>query len=429
MKDCNLCGAGVVSAPAYNMASSCDTPPTQLETVTIPKNKGGDGPNDPYAPTLGAWRNTIVVYQKTKSVYLYDVNGVYTNLTGTDYASQILTMQEAITNLQTSTDTLQSDLETETTARKNTDDNLQGQIANLVTGLANETSAREATDTSLSQQVTAMATQVNEIGTQVNSQGADLQTAISNLNQSIQEETNARTATDTTIQNQVTTNTDAITALQSAVGGPDSGLVRDVFYSLTANAGSSTVDLIATTGPLNNPDTTETTIPLPVASESIAGVMNAETYIAFQSNSENVDAILNGAVALDNIPATPTQEQLTTAWSEATGKTALINRASIYDSANKKVWYYYTNTGQWVSVTSGDAPVSIATATNTSLGVTMGSTEEGQIAIEANGRMSVNGWDTQVAQIANNTTQIAALQTTIGTIQSVLTQLDSGTGV
>lgn len=429
MKNCNLCGAGVVSAPAYNTASSCDTPPTQLETVTIPKNKGGDGPNDPYAPTLGAWRNTIVVYQKTQSVYLYDVNGVYTNLTGTDYASQILGLQEDIAALQTLTDTIQADLEAETAARKTADNNLQGQINNLVTGLANETSAREAADASLSQQVTAMATQVNEIGTQVNNQGADLQTAISNLNQSIQDEINARTTADTTIQNQVTTNTDAITALQSAVGGPDSGLGRDVIYSLTTNAGSSTVDLVATTGALNNPDTTETAIPLPVASESIAGVMNAETYIAFQSNSENVDAILNGAVALDNIPATPTQEELTTAWSEATGKTALINRASIYDAANNRIWYYYTNTGQWVSVTSSESSVSITTATNDSLGLVMGSTEAGQVAVEANGRMSVNGWDTQVSQIANNTTQVAAIQATIGTIQATLTRLDSGEGV
>lgn len=429
-KNCSNCGAGVTSAPEYNTASACGNPPTQLRTVTIPKNKGGDGPDDLYAPKLGAWQNTIVIYQKTGSVYLYDVNGIYTNLTGSEYGAQISNLVDQLGSLTQEVDTLSNSLADETSNRQGETANLQNQLTNLVSALAAETGARTAADNSLTEQLTAMQTQVNQIGAEVSDQGTATNTAIDSLQQGLAAETAAREQADASLQSSIATNTNDIAALQVAVGGENGGgLSQDVVYAISSNADVSTINLVVNHGHLNSTDKTETLVPLPVASAVQAGIINAETYESFQSNSDNVDALLNGAVAIDDLATSPSQDDLTEAWKTATGKDTLINRASILDTANDKMWYYYENTRQWVSIPTGELDFSISTATNSALGVVMGSTNTGQIAVETNGTMSVNGWDTQAAQVANNTTQIAALNTTIGTIQSVLTRLDSGSGV
>lgn len=118
MNSCN-CEAGVVASPAqYNKATACPNPPTQLNTIVIPKEKGGDGPNDPYAPKLGAEQNKIVVYQKTGSVYIYDVNGVYTNLTGESLAKVVAELQQQLDALTTTVTGVQESVTTETSNRE-----------------------------------------------------------------------------------------------------------------------------------------------------------------------------------------------------------------------------------------------------------------------------------------------------------------------
>jgi hypothetical protein len=71
--------------------------------------------------------------------------------------------------------------------------------------------------------------------------------------------------------------------------------------------------------------------------------MNSSTFDAIASNTNNINAILSGAVAITGLPASPTQAGLTTAWENETGLTSLMNRAGIYDVTNSKVWTYYTN--------------------------------------------------------------------------------------
>lgn len=132
--------------------------------------------------------------------------------------------------------------------------------------------------------------------------------------------------------------------------------------------------------------------PFPVASETQAGVMNAATFSAVQANSQNIDSILGGAVALENLPAEPTQEALTNAWQTATGQTQLINRASIMDITNQKMWYFYTNVNEWYSV-NNIPEVSVSIATNDTPGIVQGSEEPGEIYVNPGGKMSLNGWD------------------------------------
>lgn len=210
MKNCSLCGAGVTAAPNYNKATDCGTTPTQLRTVTIPANKGGDGPTDPYAPVLGAWQNTIVYYAKNKAVYLYDVNGVYTNLTGTDWGTQIAALASQLQTLQ---ETQAGDLEALNQSITSLQQSVQSNntaITATNTALTTESNTRAATDTSLSQQIISLQTQLNQLG--------DLEGDVSNFSQALTAETANRTEADTNLQNQVTANTTAIESLEAGSG-------------------------------------------------------------------------------------------------------------------------------------------------------------------------------------------------------------------
>lgn len=240
-------------------------------------------------------------------------------------------------------------------------------ISELQQNLAAETTAREEGDTNLQEQLTG-------------------------LSNTVDEELNAVHATTTALQNDVA-------ALQGTTVQKDTAISAD----------ASTVTVTKTTGELST-EGTETAMPLPVASAEQAGVMNASTFSAVRENSENIDSILGGAITLSTIPADPTQEQLTDAWKTATGKTELVNRASIYDETNKLVWYYYANASEWKSMPAGDAAVSVSIATNDTAGIVKGSTEDGQVAVETDGSMSLNGYDAIKSDIANLSSEIEGVE-------------------
>ena len=192
MNSCN-CEAGVVASPApYNKATTCLNPPTQLTTITIPKEKGGDGPNDPYAPKLGAEQNKIVVYAKTGSVYIYDINGVFTALTGESLAKVIAELQQQLDALTTNVEGVQTSVSTETSNREAAIAELTASIQALQTALANEASSREAEDTSLAQQIANIVATSGDVGTALAEEKQAREAADTTLEQAITAETTAR---------------------------------------------------------------------------------------------------------------------------------------------------------------------------------------------------------------------------------------------
>lgn len=94
MKRCKpICGAGVVPSPApYQEACACKPDKITLRTVVIPANLGTDAEGSAYAPKAGAYYNTIVVYQATGAVYVYDSNGVYTQVENGGYEELVQTV-------------------------------------------------------------------------------------------------------------------------------------------------------------------------------------------------------------------------------------------------------------------------------------------------------------------------------------------------
>lgn len=165
MKNCS-CKAGAVAPPAnYNQATNCNLPePCGLRTVVIPKNKGSDVAGQPFAPKLGAERNTIVVYASTGSVYLYDDKGVYTNLTGTSILPVIDELQKAVEGAVSNVTVMQNDLAQEKSDRIAGQETLRDLIVQLQNGLSTEQSARASKDMSLEDALNNLKAEVNAIG-------------------------------------------------------------------------------------------------------------------------------------------------------------------------------------------------------------------------------------------------------------------------
>lgn len=218
----------------------------------------------------------------------------------------------------------------------------------------------------------------------------DLEEKIDAVADDLQTETANRQNADTALGNRLTTVEGiASTAVQPAA-------INKIFMtdiSVGADTSTTTVQLNGAKENILTGATSTKDIALPVASTTQAGVMNSSTYDAVTNNTNSINAIMNGAVAITGISANPSQSDLTTAWQTETGLTTLINRASIYDVTNNKVWTYYTNDTTW-HVASNTSQVTINTFTNSSEGTIKGSTNNGQVFAEADGTGSINGWDT-----------------------------------
>ena len=122
----------------------------------------------------------------------------------------------------------------------------------------------------------------------------------------------------------------------------DRNVVTDM--AINATPSTTTVSLDETKTNLASPSSsTTTTVALPVASTTQAGIMNKATYDSLTQAIQDIANIKSEVVAITGLPANPTQQELTTAWMTASGETALINGAGIYDTTNEKRWTYYSN--------------------------------------------------------------------------------------
>ena len=192
-------------------------------------------------------------------------------------------------------------------------------------------------------------------------------------------------------------------------------LDQNVQRDTAATANSSTVSLNITKGNVNAKSSSTSSVALPVANATQAGVMNPATFQAIQNNAEAIDAILDGTISISTLPSNPSQGDLTNAWKNTTGKDTVINGAKIDDSTNQTVWTYYTNIASWKGVPYSEPSVQVSQWTNSAAGIVKGSTEDGQIFAESDGTGSVNGWDTLKSQVANNESNIASNTSAIST--------------
>lgn len=208
------------------------------------------------------------------------------------------------------------------------------------------------------------------------------------------------------VQNRI----NADSALQGQIDTLNGYASKDVVTDVSLGQSTSTVDLEVTKVAIDSTDSSTTTVSLPIASADQSGVINAATFNAISNNSNLLNALLNGAVAITGLSAAPTQAELTTAWETETGLSELINRASIYDVTNEKIWTYYTNDTTWHE-SDASASVTVSTFTNSAEGLIKGSaTGDGKVFAENDGTGSVNGWDTLAGQVSTNTSKLSGIE-------------------
>lgn len=300
-------------------------------------------------PYIGRYKNVLCVYKADGQWVLYNSDGIY-SVFGANINFNAILGRPKFGGVEMTSDTDIPDvtlaIATETENRITADEALAGRIRTLETDLPAEALARENADTALSGRIDTLAGDVN----------------------------------------------------------------ADVVTDLAIGDSTSTVDLEVTKTNLSTDASTTTTLTMPTASAEQAGVINAATFNAIANNSNLLNALLNGAVAITGLSATPTQAELTTAWETETGLTELINRASIYDVTNEKIWTYYTNDTTWHEA-DASATVTVSTFTNSAEGLIKGSaTGDGKVFAENDGTGSVNGWDTLAGQVSTNTSKLSGIE-------------------
>lgn len=194
----------------------------------------------------------------------------------------------------------------------------------------------------------------------------------------------------------------------------DTAIDQSFMNGLALKAGTSTtvVELTKSLKNIKTGATSTADFALPVASASQAGIVNATTYATIQDSADKIDSILGGSVAIENLPASPTQAQLTAAWKQETGREELFNQAGIFDTTNAKIWTYFENDETWHFVNAGEAKV---TQWGTGVaGIITGASDdsgnEGKIFAETDGTGSVIGWDALTTAVSNNTNNIESLE-------------------
>lgn len=308
-----------------------------ISIVVIPAQMGTSAEGELYAPKIGDYTNAVVKYLADGLVYVYDNTGNWTLVA--DYNAVTPTVDQSL-NI-----------------------NSDNPIANrAVTRAINQLTAElAALDDSL-----ATVAKTGDYDDLTNKPTID-------------------TALSTTSGNAI-----ANSAITNAINRP---ILYDLEMESDANSVTFTEDII-------NPVTgvvTQETDTIPTASTTTAGTISADEFISIKNSQDRLDALEGGSVAISGLSATPTQAELTTAWLTETGESALINRASIYDITNTKVWTYYTNTTTWYEVTAGT--IQVNPFTNSVAGTILGSNVDGNVSANLDGTGTVAGWSTLVSTV------------------------------
>lgn len=287
-------------------------------------------------------------------------------------------------------DALQTNINLEVMARQQDRDNLQKNINA-------EAEARTKADQSLKDEIDIVADKSSNLENEVSAlkqKDIDLGNDIDALNTRV-------TLENTTLNERIDTVNDTVTAQGN----------NEFIDNVGVEGDESTVSVAYTKKKVNGGSAgASTPVELPVADTTRAGVMNPAMYNSLQETAEKVDTLTNAVVAINDLPEEPTQEQLTSSWKEATGKTELINGAEIFDTTNNKQWTYYSNLGEWKPAAAGGSSVKIEQFTNTEAGIVKGSTNKYQMFAEADGTGSVNGLDALETSVSTNTSDIAQLK-------------------
>ena len=406
----NSCVEPVECNPAPTVIEiNNDAEPVLFFRTDIPAALGDD---TTFPPKNGAYRNMLVVYEANEHAYLYNSAGIPTRIHGENdfnaltnrprYAGSVMTGDTDIPDIGSMREDIDDEIAeriaADTTLQNNIDDlsdDLSEAVNDLTEAIGAEATARENADTTLSGDIARKADTSSLSSVATSGAYSDLTGAPTNLS-SFENDSHFQTLSD--VSSSINT---AIDPIETAI---NQNVITDM--SINSEYSASSIVLNKSKKNLYSGTTSTGTLALPIASSTEAGLINPAIFNAIQSNSTNIQAILNGSVSIPNLSASPTQAELTTAWTTATAISEVINGAKINDSTNQKVWTYYTNTQEWYAATN-TTQVVVNRWTNNSEGIVKGSSGDGQIFAENDGTGSVNGWDTLKGRVSDNEDNIS----------------------
>ena len=374
-------------------------------TIVIIPAQSGDSEGI-FAPKVGDYKNTLVKYLADSKVFLYDKDGNFTFVGASNIEGVTVDSELSLGSVNP----VQNRVVTKAINDANS------YITSVSDSLGQERIDRQDADGTLQNNIDA------EALTRGNADGV--------LQGNIDAEVLARQEADGTLQGNI--DAEAL-ARGNAISGINTKLNRDIINDLVMTADANGVTFVEQKVNLDTGDTTSGSDNLPAASTTSAGIITAAEYQSIIDAEELTHAILEGAVAISGIAASPAQADLTTAWLTATGVSEVINRASIYDIDNSLIWTYYTNAQLWYSAT---ASITIDKFTNSTAGTILGSTTDGNVSANADGTGTVSGWSTLVADVAAkaDSASLAAVATSgayadlTGKIDITMTTTDPGEG-
>lgn len=156
------------------------------------------------------------------------------------------------------------------------------------------------------------------------------------------------------------------------------------------------------------------TTPIPIASASQTGLMNAQTYAGITNLDTRVSALegKNTTVYVTFPNDNPDQATITSTFTTKAGRAPVAGDYAV-DIA-KNLTYGYDGT-TWTKV---GTDVSVPQFSLGSPGLIVGSDEDGTVFAETDGTGSVKGWDTLTAQVTTIDGEVQTAQSDITALQS-----------
>ena len=349
-------------------ATTCKTA-AGITIVIIPAQSGDS--EGIFAPKVGDYKNTLVKYMADSKVFMYDKDGNWTYVGQSNIEGVTIDSELSLA----STNAVQNKVVTK--AINDTNDRIDDTNQNLL----DEINDRGNADITLQNNIDA------EALARGNADGV--------LQGNIDAEALTRGNADGVLQGNIDAEAlaraNAVSGVETKINQP---FINDLVMTADANSVTFTEQKI---NPNTGTITTEQDV-IPTASPTTAGTISAAEYQSILDSEALTQAILSGAVALSGIPASPTQAELTTDWLTATGYDELINRASIYDEDNQLIWTYYTNSQLWYSAT---ASITLDKFTNSTPGIILGSTTDGNVSANNDGTGTVAGWANLVNTVSS----------------------------
>lgn len=84
--------------PVMRCSETCKPTKITLRTQYLAPSLGGE--DGAYAPTPGAYYDTVVIYGATGTIYIYDSNGVYTKIFDGEGATDLANIQESLAKIE-----------------------------------------------------------------------------------------------------------------------------------------------------------------------------------------------------------------------------------------------------------------------------------------------------------------------------------------